>query len=244
MDTREIITNHLRNYVPDPRNNETVSKNRVQVYREEYKTYTGEAIEISTNEGYGFYSILGLEDEDGHFYRFGTDYWVITERDKIYIQFMDYEESKKPEEGKELLIKFREVKEGRQWINPAKQSRVIKEQDYPIVSVSIISEAGGRLGDFQAPISRQTQYQVEVRTKEDNLFAYTEAGSNLERTMGGEQLSTEIIEHTIRAIADHEEDLHPTLYGFVLNEGGTYIEFEENTQSHRRVTSFSLWRIT
>ena len=244
MDIREVIVNHLRNYVPDPRNDEELNYNRHQLYREEYVTYTDDTIKILNSDNKSFLSIYDIEDEEGKTYRYGKDFVVSTEIDKFFIVFIDLFESSKPKLNTELLIKFKEVDIGRQWIFPAKQSGVLNEEDYPAISVSIISDPGSRLGNYEAPMSRQTQFEVNVRTKDHPVFKYTEAVSNLPRRINGEQLGTEIIEHCIKSISEYEEKLHPTLYGFVLNEGGTYTEFEENTQSHRRHTSFSLWRVT
>lgn len=230
MDERIIITNLLRRKLSDPKARKTTRRKLTDRPNTEGK------IELNIPEGEHLHSIIKTEDEHDKIYVLGYNFNL----DPLTNQLI-FIRGRGPDD--EVTITYTTTKAGQNWIYPARNDRRLSEEDYPIVTVSIVTETSTRLGNYKAPMGRQIGFEIDAWTKDTEVYEYRDDDTDITKKMTGDELALTISKNILKTFRMEEIELHPVLYGTQVTQGPTYIEFIDTTQTHRRTVGVNLWNV-
>jgi hypothetical protein len=120
---------------------------------------------------------------------------------------------------------------GSEWIYSDKPLTKISANQFPRIGVDILSAPGIRLGQYEAPIESTILFRIQIWAKEKSDDQVFIIGS---LKYYGEELTTYLAMQIADAFIDHEDDLHPAMYGYVPSQVVRDMPFDEDYQAHKK----------
>lgn len=124
------------------------------------------------------------------------------------------------------------------WIFWDKVISSVSENEYPRMSVSVISSSGNRLGRYDAPVVTNIQFEVSVWTKEkSNTQSFSIDGS----IYYGDELAERLSYEVMKVLRLKESELMSTLFDFEpIQSIAREVMYDEDLQAFRKVVEFSM----
>ncbi|NCD07563.1 MAG: hypothetical protein EOL97_15755 [Spirochaetia bacterium] len=124
------------------------------------------------------------------------------------------------------------------WIFWDKVISSVSENEYPRMSVSVISSSGNRLGRYDAPVVTNIQFEVSVWTKEkSNTQSFSIDGS----IYFGDELAERLSYDVMKVLRLKESELMNTLFDFEpIQSIAREVMYDEDLQAFRKVVEFSM----
>lgn len=222
LDPEKIITDFLRTHIIDPRN-------RAETTNSDTFTATSGQTTFSLSSSTGTkVSCVTSVTVDGTAQNKWRDYYPSFEDEKIV--FFSGQTT-----GAVIIINYKEGSTN--WIFADKPNKKIKEASFPRIRVGIVGGSGTRLGQYKANVETGIHFQVDVWGKEKQVGQIFTIDS---KKYTGEKLVNYLSFQITNAFEDHEEDLFPALYSYVLLQVPNSMPFDEEFQSHRKKVEFML----
>ena len=95
------------------------------------------------------------------------------------------------------------------WVYSDRPELKLSATSFPRISVFCISGSGTRLGQYEAPVSSRSQFQIDVWSREGQVFTISS------RNYSNDYLGRYIGGRITKAFEDNEDDLFNVLYGYI-----------------------------
>ena len=135
--------------------------------------------------------------------------------------------------GKTVLISYGETSSN--WIFPDKPNEKLNALAFPRMNISIISNPGIRLGNYEAPIEAIPRMQIDIWCKEKQDNQIFEIDNH---NYAGEDLAEYLSYQITNAFEDEESELFPALYGYEPVGMSPDLPFDEQMQCHHKIVEF------
>ena len=94
------------------------------------------------------------------------------------------------------------------WIYPDKAKKTLSKTSFPRINILVVGGSGGRLGQYNSDIESQIHFQIDVWTKENQVFTIDSV------KYADDKLSEYLAHQIMSAFRNYENDLHPELYNY------------------------------
>lgn len=216
LSPKEVVVDFLRHRLTDPRD-------RAEDTNTESFDGGGKEFTLTAPEG-NVSCIISVEvgDEKNKWKEYYYDY----QNDKIVF----YEDTESGTDNVEITYKYGE----KNWIYPDKAKTKLSRDSFPRISILTVSATGNRLGQYNSNMSESTQYQIDVWTKENQVF---EIG---DRKYGGDALAEYIAIQAKKAFEDHVDEIHPQLFNVTITNGPRDMTFSKEMECFHYVIELEL----
>lgn len=123
------------------------------------------------------------------------------------------------------------------WIFRSKANKIPGPTKFPRMNIFVVTGSGSRLGQFEAPVESQPQFQLDIWCKEKASGQIFTIGDHV---YTGEDLADYLAHKVTEAFEDNEEDLHPAMYDYNPIGIPRDMAFDIESQSHHKVIEFTL----
>jgi hypothetical protein len=120
------------------------------------------------------------------------------------------------------------------WIYPDKPKNSLSSTSFPRINVTEVSGTGERLGQYNSDIETAQSFQIDVWTKEDQLFTISS------RKYDADSLADYIAYQITKAFEENIDELHPAFYNYSLLSTPRDMPFEEDIQCFRKMLEVQL----
>lgn len=123
------------------------------------------------------------------------------------------------------------------WVYADKPAKKLSVDAFPRVSIKKISHTGERLGNYKTPVESSIRFQVDVWTKESQVYPISGLGNG--RSYSGEALGNVLSLIIRKELEDNVDDLYPLFYDYNLNN--LFLQgFDSEYQAFHYIYEFTL----
>ncbi len=120
------------------------------------------------------------------------------------------------------------------WIYPDKAKKTLSSTSFPRINIISVGGTGKRLGRYDSDVESINNFQIDIWTKEDQVFTIDEI------KYSGEKLGTYIAYEITRALKQNEDDLHPEFYNYTLLSTPRDRGFDSELQCYHKVVEIEV----
>lgn len=213
INPEDIVSDFLRRHITDP-------QDRSEDVNSESFTATSGQTDFSLTAPVGSVSCVTSITVDGTSKLKWLDYYWDYQNQKI-IFFTGISV------GLEVVINYKYGSTN--WVYSDRPDQKLSADSYPRISVFTITGTGKRLGQYNAPFESVPVLQIDVWTKNGQIFTIDG------RKYSNEYLGRYLAGQITKSFEKNESDLFPVLYNYNLTGGPRGAPYSEEMQCHHTI---------